>query len=152
MRRNGLLEAGCKSVRKEDDKGTEKLHVQYKRKKEIFLGRLFREFETLTPLGISGLNISGLYIWPLYLALNICLQYIWSHAIFNLAETKCCQEIRYYLPMAMNRIIMFIAGRNSLHLWTECVTEGCGRQTNSTSHLFEDTPDRLDYMNGLILR
>ena len=71
MRRNGLLEAGCKGVRKQDDKGIETVHVQYKRKKEIFLGRLFRGFETLTPLSISGLNISGLYIWPLYLALNI---------------------------------------------------------------------------------
>jgi hypothetical protein len=60
MRRNGLLEAGCKGVRKQDDKGIETLHVQYKRKKEIFLGRLFRRFETLTPLSISGLNISGL--------------------------------------------------------------------------------------------
>lgn len=69
MRRNGLLEAGCKGVRKQDDKGIETLHVQYKRKKEIFLGRLFRRFETLTPLSISGFNISGLnisgfYIWP----------------------------------------------------------------------------------------
>jgi hypothetical protein len=29
-------------IRKQDDKGIETLHVQYKRKKEIFLGRLFR--------------------------------------------------------------------------------------------------------------
>ena len=60
MRRYDLLEAGCKGV----SKGIETLHVQDKRKKEIFLGRLFREFKTLTPLSISGLE----YLPSVYLA------------------------------------------------------------------------------------